>query len=829
MKMEAKIARSNMKYHRNKNILIGMAILLTSLLLFMVPTIGMDIINAQFAAVNEIYPSWYGVFRNVEEATAHKLSNHHAVADYGLRSDLGRIVNDTSDITLTYLDEKAFSLYRLTLAEGRLPEKEEDIVVSRGMLYSLRKDASAPGDTIILPYQVLENGGLGYQKEQEFVICGILEEGEEAAGEQSAFTAFISKALLQRELQGEQLKYRFLFQTVSDRRTNTEEIKEQMQQLANQFQIAEDDIGINEEYLSANYYDPAIVSAIVAIMLIIVLAGIITIYSIYYVNMPERIQEFGRLKAIGATKGQLRKIVLLEGLGVTAIALPLGLLLGSILTRLILTGMFRLYSNENIIMSTIVEIMEQGRITFFSPWMYLLTAVVTISTVCLSLLKPMSIAAGISEIDALRYEATAGAKGNGKIRNGKKRTRKSFREISILRLSHIYLLGNRKKSLITIISMSITGIFIMIIATVLSCANPRESANSSIWGQYQMLIRVEQGNKEHPEKEWHQVIFNNPLTEELKARIEQIPGVTGVSCMNAALASSDTFSDEQYYLGGIPKEYEKTLIDGIVEGSITYEELENSDKIIVDKNLLNWYPDIRIGDIIVLDVADGTNQNTVRMEVAAIGDYPIGFSNYNYLLTTYNRVSRISEGNLNQSYIISADKDYDEETYRNLRSLMGEEDLLGMNTWKQHYDIWKSGIAVTAAGCYSFLGIMAAICVMNMINTMINSVHIRKKEIGVMQAIGMTERQLVRMLQQEGMFYTMGTLLLSVGLGSLAGYPIYLWAKWNMIFNISAYHYPWQAGILITVVLILLQTFLAIALGKSVKRVSVIDRIRFNE
>ena len=38
------------------------------------------------------------------------------------------------------------------------------------------------------------------------------------------------------------------------------------------------------------------------IMLIIVAAGIITIYSIYYVSMGDRVQEYGKIKAIGATK-----------------------------------------------------------------------------------------------------------------------------------------------------------------------------------------------------------------------------------------------------------------------------------------------------------------------------------------------------------------------------------------------------------------------------------------------------------------------------------------------------------------------------------------------
>ena len=37
----------------------------------------------------------------------------------------------------------------------------------------------------------------------------------------------------------------------------------------------------------------------------------------------------------------------------------------------------------------------------------------------------------------------------------------------------------------------------------------------------------------------------------------------------------------------------------------------------------------------------------------------------------------------------------------------------------------------------------------------------------MIQAIGMSEKQLVRMMQLEGLFYTAGTLLVSLGLESL--------------------------------------------------------------
>lgn len=134
---------------------------------------------------------------------------------------------------------------------------------------------------------------------------------------------------------------------------------------------------------------------------------------------------------------------------------------------------------------------------------------------------------------------------------------------------------------------------------------------------------------------------------------------------------------------------------------------------------------------------------------------------------------------------------------------------------------------LTRSACYAFLGILGAICIMNMINTMIHSVHVRKKEIGMLQAVGMSDFQLQLMLQLEGLFYTAGTLLMAVGGGSLAGYPVFLWARKNGMFNIRNYHYPLEATLIMIAVLVSVQIIMVFVIGTSVKKDSLIDRIRF--
>ena len=829
MRMETRIAVSNMKYHKNKNILIGIAIFLTSLLLFLVPTIGKGMLSAQFAVVNERYPSWHAVFRDVDQETVEKLKAHHDVAESGVRSDVGSLVVDGAKGIMMYLDQKGFDLYHLALKEGRLPVEENEIVVSDGLMEYLGVTASI-GETITLQYQVERNGVLDYAQEQEFVITGLMEDSD-AVKERKSYTVFVSDDLLQAEVPAEQRMYRFLFQAVGVENATTDDVETTIQNLADQFGLTEKQVGINEEYLAANYVDPVILPAIAVIMFIIVVAGIITIYSIYFVNMPDRVQEFGRLKAIGATRQQIRRIVLREGLGITAIALPIGLLAGSILAKLVLHEMIAFNQKENPEMSIMMQLLENGQIQIYQVGIYFLTIAVTVCTVYVSLCKPMKVAAGISEMEAIRYQQ------NGK-RKGKVAQRKSYRNITLPKLSKIYLLGNKKNSIITIVSMGITGVFLMVIATVLSCADPRESADGSLFGQYQVVLHTEQDNQEHPEWKWENVIQDNPLDDSLRNKIQQIKGIKSVSVFSEVHVESDLFPEDWQTVYGVPEEWSQKLIDGIIEGNVTYEELKSGKKIILDKNMLHWYPDLQIGDVIHFKIMDEKNPIEFDLEVAAIGDYPIGFTNYGFLLMSDEGVNKIitdgmdsteSAANLNVSYQIFAEKDYDETIANTIKGLVEENELLQFKTWQEEYEQWRSVTALTSGGCYAFLGVLGAICIMNMVNTMINSVHVRKKEIGMMQAIGMTDKQLTRMLQQEGLFYTVGTLILSVGMGSLLGYPVFLWAKKDGMFNISNYHYPWTAAMVVTVILVLIQMTMAILLGKSVKKESLIERIRFSE
>lgn len=820
MKMTTRVAYCNMRHYKSKNILIGIAIILTTLLLFVIPSIGKDMVEVNFAVINKIYPTWHALYRNVDESTVMKLAAHHDVKTYGLRSDAGYMNLEDATVSMMYMDRTGMELYKVKLKEGQLPQKENDIVVSKGILEALGQNGKI-GDTITVPYQILKDDGLDYTKEKDFRICGFLADNE-SSKEQKQYTSLVSEAFLKAEIPVEQVKYRFLLQVNGQKGNTTADYTETIQNIARQFGISEDDMNINKEYLAANYVDPATIPVIVGIMLIVVLAGIITIYSVYYVSMNQRVREFGKLKAIGATKRQLRQIVLREGMGVALFAIPIGLLIGTVAVKVVLLQFVEHAKDSNVLITEAYKVVAKGEVQLYYWWIYLLAIAVTLCTVYLSLMKPMRMAAKVSEIEAMRYQG--GSK-------RQKSSRKVYQFLNIGRLTKRNLAENKKKSTITIVSMAVTGIFVMMVATVLSCANPMESAKSSIVGQYEISPIVESGNKEHPEYEWAEVQKNNPLNEGLKQQIEELDGVERVDVFTALKVSGGPFEEKigTEFINGVPEEYAEELKKGITEGNVTYEELKSGDKVILDRALLHWYPDIKVGDKLKLNIHDGDNTFQKEIEVAAIGEYGTGLTNYNCLIMAKEGAEKLTINNSSSYFQVIADKDYDEALEASLQAIVDGSGRLQMRTWKNEYDTWENAIQMTRGACYAFIIILAAISIMNLINTMINSVHVRKKELGMMQAIGMSDRQLMKMLQLEGIFYTVGTLIISIGVGSLAGYPLFLYAKRTGMFDISTYHYPVTAAIIIILTLFVIQMLLAIFIAKSVRKDSLIERIRFSE
>ena len=820
MKMETRVSIANLKHNKNRNLLIGIAICLTTLLLFLIPGATNAMVKLEFAAINEIYPTWHTVLRNVEPKIAEQAAIREDVEKIGLRCDVGEIPSDKAKIGMTALDQTCAELNKIELSEGSLPKKATDIVVSHGILEALGMKGKI-GDTIKIPYQVLRQDGLDYQEEGAFTICGMLRDTKEQK-EKQIYGAYVSQAFAKQVFSEEELRYYAYIHLQTNTMDTFDSVEKHIEKLTADFGLKEEDHGDNMEYVGANYVDPSMIPIVGMIMLVIIFAGIITIYSIYYVSMPQRIQDYGRLRAIGATKKQVRSIVLREGMLTACIAIPIGLLIG---TPFITGAVHILIDAAGNVNAREVEVIDQilreGSVNLHPLWLYALSIGVSFFTVWLSLRKPMKTAAKITPIEAMRFQNE----------ESKEKKRNGYESLNLFRVTKINLIRNKKRTLITVLSMGMTGILFLVVATILSCADPREITNAAVKSHYQIQIESESGNKEHPELEWGTIQQNNPLNEKMKQKVERIPGVVRTEYIQRLQFFCKELSEgnQEASMEALPDSYMEELKKSIVEGTFDEKGWKNGTKILASDHLLHWEKDLKVGDVYHFQIETGNETIEKEVEVMGIVDLPPSFLESGSWIVSAEAMHAMSKYNANDEMFIYAEKEYDEKLEKELQEIIGEDHRLSIETWQEEYEMWVSVMGFMRLACYGFLGILGVICIMNLINTVVNSIHLRMKEIGLMQAIGLSEKQLMTMLQLEGLFYTAGALLLSICVGSIAGYGAFLWAKADGMFNIQYYHYPTTAALLMSGLVIGVQLLLVFLIGKSLRKQSMIDRIRFSE
>ena len=593
-----------------------------------------------------------------------------------------------------------------------------------------------------------------------------------------------------------------------------------------------------------------------ALLAVIVLAGILTIYSIYYVSMLDKVQEYGRLRAIGATKGQIRKLVLREGFAVAAIAVPAGIILGLAGAILMVKAMVSSSMDGNRVLGEQMKaIFKSGDASLVKGWVILLAAGVSLLTVFISLLSPMRKASKITAMEALRYQG--GRKGK------KERTsRKGYDALSIPRLTVSNLGRNKRRTAVTILSLGATGVLFVAAATACNCMNAEDATRDSIRSDILVFIDPEEGDEMHPEWALSSIQQNNPMTEELKGRIEKIDGVTAVKASpktDGKIEKADGAGKEEPDGEGNVTEKEepgsgvkertgkmapdeingevkgldaadmKELSRYVTEGSLGDASLKDGTGIVfLEPTLKREFPDWKVGDKLYLEIVDGEKIKGREVTLAAIAQASPSLMGY-YIAMPEDSLKAMCSSDVTYYWDISVEKGKEETAAEEVRELVSEAEVLEVRTFLEENKLSENAIRYTLYGCYGMLAVFGLIGILNLINTMINSVHVRKKELGMLQAIGMSGRQTVYMLQLEGLFYTAGTLVLSLGFGSILGYVIFLWAKTEGLMGIRVYHYPAVPVVCLAGIVLAVQILITYFVNMNFKKLSLIERIRFSE
>lgn len=132
---------------------------------------------------------------------------------------------------------------------------------------------------------------------------------------------------------------------------------------------------INEAYINLSKPSVLLVGTAIAGLAIIIVAGVLVIYCIFYIAIINSIKEYGQLRTIGMTGRQIKRLVFREGFSLSIISIPIGLVAGTLLSYLLVPQGFQF---TNLL------------------WVWPLVAVLIYITVRLSIRKPAMIAAAVS-------------------------------------------------------------------------------------------------------------------------------------------------------------------------------------------------------------------------------------------------------------------------------------------------------------------------------------------------------------------------------------------------------------------------------------------------
>lgn len=807
MKTISSLAWSNIKKDKTRSILITITIFMTTVLLTMIAITGYGIINFNKAIAADLYGSFYGRYKGMTGQQVAEMELRSEFTDMGMLEIFGSVENDRK-LYLAWSDE----IYReLTntdkmLMEGHWAEAANEIAAQPSFFQSLGIENPSVGDKVSIPYRV----DLDSKYEpKEFVISGFLKDPEEISG---TSIAFVSTEYYEKTISEEKRLYDVYFRMDDSLGVNADNGKEMMEEIGQKLGVGAVDVYDNFVYLMWSL-DPGTetITVCAVVILLVICFSVIVIYNIFQVEVVQKVQEYGKLKAIGATRRQMLQTVSREGIILAAVGTPAGLIAGFGLSAVTFKWLTNLMYNMRDV---------SAQISLFSFPLLLFTAVLSFLTVWIALRKPMKIVASISPVEAMRYQGNKG-KGKGQ-RKGKKC-------LGVSGITMANLTANKRRTLVTIISMGLSCVLFIVLANFIGNMDMKYEARKFVtYGQFQMELNYDMGDRAYPENNLDSILADNPLNQELVEEIRNIEGVTEVGTGNILYTEEvDGAQAKEMFSVQIlnREEFEKWYQEGGRLGTFDYDTVTAENGVIYGWSYSMEEKGYSIGQNLTLKAFDGENHKEWQTKIVG------GFGTINADLAMTEDTFKNLGFSKNATHFIWADcaaKDVEAVEGR-IKALIAGKEHVQMISYQNMYERFRSNMRITRMGGYTVCIIIAFISFMNVANTMITSIVTRKQEFGILQAIGMTNGQLNRSLQMEGILFTAGPVLVSLIVGIPMGYGLFIYGKSNSFAGMYEYHFPVIETACMIIVLATLQIILSFILSKNVKKESLVERIRYRE
>ena len=784
-----KLASAQLKKERLKKIFTIIAISLATFLMSSVLLLVSGIITVNQNGGNNITGSYHALISGIEKEQYEKLSDDARVDLCGFTASIGSVKSGNDRLNISYSNKDALTLNGLSVDQGKMPEKANEILIEQEYLIRQKINAEI-GDTILLP----DPDKVG---ETSFLITGYLKTGAKGT-DRSLYAAMVSEEYFS-EMDGWNH-----FSPAVMLRVNLDADAGDVKNLISQIAA---DAGCkaapsyNEAYLNLSRPSALMVMAAVAGLLVIVIAGILVIYNIFYISIINSIKEYGQLRTIGMTAKQIQRLVLREGALLMLPAIPIGLTAGIAVAYLLIPHGFGLW---NVL------------------WICPVVVALTYATVRLSIKKPAKIAAAVSPIEASHYE-----------QNNQPKCRHRQRKLTPGSLAVNQVLRYKKKNILTVASLVLTGVLLLGLSSVLSSINAKDMSLSG-FARGQFVLRI--SNQELMENPLEILQESSPFTEEVEKELLQLSGVQKIIDDRHLPVSYDLQAlESDAEMVGFEKADMTLLQSCLLNGNLSdYGKMASENQMVIGRpGDFEKYFGIHpvVGSPVTLKIFDGDHTKNMEFEIAAVLDESkIGNNGdkIDMLLLPVDSMQKIAHSNLTYQYVIRVEDSFERQAENEIDQIVSDHPRLSVDSLSaaiaQNENFLQGtqlalAIAIVLIGCFS---------VMNLLNTILTGIIVRRREFSLMRSVGMSQKQLSVMVHKEGLIVVGMGLVLSVIIGGGIGYVLCSFLK-NSLMSYLQYQFPWPVVLIYLAIMLMVQFILISYTTGNLKKQSLVEQIRAME
>ena len=804
------LAIKNIFYNKRRSLLIIFTVMLSVCLVFSAITYWNSYRSLEKKEALEKEGEYHAEYMGVGIWQLERIGKSHDVCGSYITYKADDVQIGNEDVVSSYISPQVVSFEELEkvyhLYAGHMPQREDEIVMDKWVMETLGLGAE-PGAKIRLSFSIADiDTGEVRRTEKDFQIVGILGDIE------SLRAGNISYVILDKDFL-ESISKKISCNVKIRLRTNFE-CRKQVEDLALAMGIREENINFNTAYLDAFGIEIQDVFGLAVIICFILFIAVIVVLNIYNIYFGQNIKLYGIFKAIGATDLQLRMFVLYGSLALGTLGIMAGIAVGAGMSFFVvpLTNKMNRGMPEIVTDIPVLSFVTAAAIGYF--------------IVLFASGSPLRKMMQISVTGAYHYNPVT-----IKNRNGGKLADK----ISIKYLAYTYISRYKRKSAFNILSVASTFILFIVAGSIIGSMNLDSLADLTIGGDYSIQISdtVSRG-REHIDlldadflheldnyeeiESYHTIMYERIWWAEQSAE-------NHIELPEEYMELGIGYEDIDSILYGYDSEFLEGVEKYITAGTFDSGLLETGEYIIaVDDGISNLSP----GDVLYFKKSDGSE---FAVSVLAIVSNNITYRGYKAsgcdLIVHQNLLEHLGMDTRIQRIVISAGSQGGQELKTGLQEMLGgREDitLVSYMDLKRELEEQKNMISAVSHG---FLMILFLIVVFNLVNTTFTNVLSRKKELGILEAIGLTLRQEKRLLQFESFYIVAVSSIIGMAIGYPAGYIAFFLFKKQA--DYAVYYFPIMESLLLAAVLWFLQWFIVNRCSDLLEKQSVVEKIRYKE